>query len=144
MKLKAIFLWLSGVPSCLLATTDTGAAAAAFNEAVADGGKVNGEQFDVVELYNHGKRTRRMVFRPNASHVIVHETFSPAVDAPEGASTAEPASKDEGTTPEELGDINASKAARELATERGIDLSLVVGTGVDGQITKSDVAKHQV
>ena len=35
--------------------------------------------------------------------------------------------------------INASKAALELATEKGIDLSTVEGTGSDGKITVGDV-----
>lgn len=35
--------------------------------------------------------------------------------------------------------INATPGARALATEYGIDLSIVPGTGRDGRITKGDV-----
>ena len=35
--------------------------------------------------------------------------------------------------------INATPGARELATEYGVDLSIVPGTGRDGRITKGDV-----
>jgi len=43
--------------------------------------------------------------------------------------------------PEEDDEVNASKAARELADEAGIDLSDVEGTGKDGTVTKGDVQK---
>ena len=46
----------------------------------------------------------------------------------------------EGVTEEEESDgINATPGARELATEYGVDLSIVPGTGRDGRITKGDV-----
>jgi pyruvate/2-oxoglutarate dehydrogenase complex dihydrolipoamide acyltransferase (E2) component len=46
----------------------------------------------------------------------------------------------EGPEPEpEPVEIAASDAARALADEYGVDLSLVTGTGADGNITKGDV-----
>ena len=37
------------------------------------------------------------------------------------------------------GDVEATDAAKELADEKGIDLSEVEGTGKDGKVTKADV-----
>lgn len=41
------------------------------------------------------------------------------------------------------GDVEATSAARELAAERGIDLSDVEGSGSGGKVTKSDVEAHE-
>lgn len=41
----------------------------------------------------------------------------------------------------EAEEVSASQAARDLASEHGIDLSQVEGTGKDGSITKGDVEK---
>jgi 2-oxoglutarate dehydrogenase E2 component (dihydrolipoamide succinyltransferase) len=38
---------------------------------------------------------------------------------------------------------DATDSARELAAERGIDLSTVEGTGKDGRITQADVENHE-
>lgn len=40
-------------------------------------------------------------------------------------------------------DVIAAPAARKLAQEKGIDLSLVSGTGKDGRITKEDVVNYK-
>ena len=46
--------------------------------------------------------------------------------------------------PETAEETIAAPAARKLAHERGIDLTLVAGTGKGGRITKEDVANYQV
>lgn len=38
--------------------------------------------------------------------------------------------------------INATETAVNLAEERGVDLAMVTGTGVDGRITKGDVENY--
>ena len=59
---------------------------------------------------------------------------APAASAPEAASSAEETSSEAAP---------ASPAARKLAEEKGIDLSVVSGTGKDCRITKEDVAAYQ-
>ena len=45
--------------------------------------------------------------------------------------------------PSPNGEVRASPIARRLARERGIDLSLVTGTGPNGRITERDVENYQ-
>lgn len=60
-----------------------------------------------------------------------------------GAATSEPRTgishPADGTFSPTIGAIDATDAARDLATEHDIDLATVTGTGVDGRITKDDV-----
>lgn len=61
----------------------------------------------------------------------------------EGAVASAPAATSEasaGNSDGASGDVVASPAARKLAQEKGIDLSLVKGTGKSGHISKDDVA----
>lgn len=65
-------------------------------------------------------------------------TEGAAASAP---AAAEPASE---TAPKESGEVAiASPAARKLAQEKGIDLSLVKGTGKSGHISKEDVVNYK-
>jgi pyruvate/2-oxoglutarate dehydrogenase complex dihydrolipoamide acyltransferase (E2) component len=43
---------------------------------------------------------------------------------------------------EAQGDVDATDGARELASENGVDLREVEGTGADGRVTKGDVENH--
>ncbi len=61
---------------------------------------------------------------------------APAADASGASAAAEPAAASSA-------EVIAAPAARKLAEERGIDLSLVTGTGKDGRITKEDVSKYE-
>lgn len=45
-------------------------------------------------------------------------------------------------TQENNEEVDATKAARDLATEEGVDLSEVEGTGEDGRVTKADVEAY--
>lgn len=47
-----------------------------------------------------------------------------------------------GSEDKALRPVKANKQARKLAKEKGLDLSLVEGTGQDGRITKTDVKKY--
>jgi pyruvate dehydrogenase E2 component (dihydrolipoamide acetyltransferase) len=65
-----------------------------------------------------------------------------APSAPQGSSTAGPPSQSQAPGVAPYGDarISASPAARALASQRGIDLATVVGTGPGGRITLEDIA----
>ena len=63
---------------------------------------------------------------------------TPAPDAPAAAS---PPPAD--APPSADGRVRASPIARRLARERGIDLSLVSGTGPNGRVTERDVENYQ-
>ncbi|ETE60649.1 Dihydrolipoyllysine-residue acetyltransferase component of pyruvate dehydrogenase complex, partial [Ophiophagus hannah] len=62
----------------------------------------------------------------------------PLPPSPAAAVPAQPAASPV-QTPAHKGRIVVSPLARKLATERGIDLSQVKGTGPDGRITKKDI-----
>ncbi|KAG8147629.1 putative Acetyltransferase component of pyruvate dehydrogenase complex protein [Naja naja] len=62
----------------------------------------------------------------------------PLPPSPVAAVSAQPAASPV-QTPAHKGRIVVSPLARKLATERGIDLSQVKGTGPDGRITKKDI-----
>ena len=77
---------------------------------------------------------------------------TPVAAAP--APTPEPASPPPAPAPEPVppaapapasadGQVRASPIARRLARERGIDLSLVTGTGPNGRITERDIDSYQ-
>jgi len=68
---------------------------------------------------------------------LEEQRASIAEDAP-GSKTGEEAN----TPPAADSSADATDGAKELAAERGIDLSEVEGTGADGRITKSDVEAH--
>ena len=76
---------------------------------------------------------------------IPTEEPSPAVEAPTPPESAAPpvgalAPTDEApAAPTPTREIRATPVARRLAEERGLDLSLVAGTGPGGRITKDDV-----
>ena len=63
---------------------------------------------------------------------------APAPDVPD---TAAPLPAD--APPSADGRVRASPIARRLARERGIDLSLVAGTGPNGRVTERDVENYQ-
>jgi len=63
----------------------------------------------------------------------IREEAPGSVTGEAASSPAEAAAASESSSPD------ATDSARELAAERGIDLSDVEGTGADGRITKSDV-----
>ncbi len=67
---------------------------------------------------------------------------SPAPAAPAAPAAAEPESP-AAPAPASDGGVRASPIARRLARERGIDLSLVTGTGPNGRITERDVENFQ-
>lgn len=64
---------------------------------------------------------------------------APAAPAPAAAEPEPPAA----SAPASDGGVRASPIARRLARERGIDLSLVTGTGPNGRITERDVENYQ-
>ena len=71
---------------------------------------------------------------------------SPAQAAPAAPPPAPAAAEPEPPTapaPASDGGVRASPIARRLARERGIDLSLVTGTGPNGRITERDVENYQ-
>ena len=70
---------------------------------------------------------------------------SPAQSAPVPPAPAPPAEPEPpaAPAPESDGSVRASPIARRLARERGIDLSLVTGTGPNGRITERDVENYQ-
>ena len=80
----------------------------------------------------------------------VPEVAAPAA-SPAPAAPAAPAPAPSATEPEPPaapapasdGGVRASPIARRLARERGIDLSLVTGTGPNGRITERDVETYQ-
>ena len=57
-----------------------------------------------------------------------------------GAKTGEEANVPADSTPGT--DAEATDEARELAAERGLDLSEIEGSGKDGRVTKKDVEAH--
>lgn len=63
---------------------------------------------------------------PEATHVVLEEVAQPAEPEPEPEMQPETGGR-------------PSPAARVLASEKGIDISVVVGTGRDGRITKADI-----
>lgn len=67
-----------------------------------------------------------------------------AVFAAGEAGTAAPvaAAPTEQASASSTNDVIAAPAARKLASEQGIDLASVKGTGKDGRITKEDVSNH--
>jgi pyruvate/2-oxoglutarate dehydrogenase complex dihydrolipoamide acyltransferase (E2) component len=69
--------------------------------------------------------------KSEAPKVEGKEVHRPA--APEPAPILSPAAADRG------GPIKVSGIARKIATERGLDLTQIVGTGPEGRITKEDV-----
>ena len=71
---------------------------------------------------------------PAASPAPAAPTPAPAAAEPEPPAAPAPASD---------GGVRASPIARRLARERGIDLSLVTGTGPNGRITERDVEDYQ-
>ena len=68
-----------------------------------------------------------------------------AAPAPTPAPAAAPADPQPAAAPAPSadGEVRASPIARRLARERGIDLSLVTGTGPNGRITERDVENYQ-
>ena len=74
------------------------------------------------------------VAAPAASPAPAAPTPAPAAAEPEPPAAPAPASD---------GSVRASPIARRLARERGIDLSLVTGTGPNGRITERDVENYQ-
>lgn len=62
----------------------------------------------------------------------------PAAASPSGAARTTPAALPGGASATD-GRVKASPLARKLAEEKGLDLSLVRGTGPEGRITKEDV-----
>ena len=64
---------------------------------------------------------------------------TPAPEAPAAVAEAPPAD----APPSADGRVRASPIARRLARERGIDLSLVSGTGPNGRVTERDVENYQ-
>jgi pyruvate dehydrogenase E2 component (dihydrolipoamide acetyltransferase) len=50
--------------------------------------------------------------------------------------------KEESAQPKKIDRVKASPLAKKLAREKNVDLSLVIGTGPRGRITKEDVLKH--
>ena len=71
---------------------------------------------------------------------------SPAQAAPAAPAPAPAAAEPEppaAPAPVSDGGVRASPIARRLARERGIDLSLVTGTGPNGRITERDVENYQ-
>ncbi|MDE2787586.1 MAG: dihydrolipoamide acetyltransferase family protein [Chloroflexota bacterium] len=78
----------------------------------------------------------------------VPEVAAPAAaPAPASAAVPAPAAVDPeppaAPAPASDGGVRASPIARRLARERGIDLSLVAGTGPNGRITERDVENYQ-
>ncbi|MBL7951920.1 MAG: pyruvate dehydrogenase complex dihydrolipoamide acetyltransferase [Flavobacteriales bacterium] len=75
--------------------------------------------------------------KPKAEPVAAKPAASGSVPAPKplfgGGATAAPAA------PASNGRVKASPLAKQLAEEKGIDISRVVGSGPDGRVTKQDV-----
>ncbi|MEP1032955.1 pyruvate dehydrogenase complex dihydrolipoamide acetyltransferase [Ekhidna sp.] len=63
------------------------------------------------------------------------------VEAPQSASSATPTATPQSSTPPSSsnGRIKASPLAKKIASEKGIDISQVSGSGTDGRIVKKDV-----
>ena len=64
-------------------------------------------------------------------------------DKSSGTEAAEAEKKDEDATARTATETIASPAARKIASEQGIELDQVKGTGRDGRITKEDVLSHK-
>ncbi len=86
---------------------------------------------------------------PEAMAVPAPEMRKPSVsvvgelpEAPEAAPTAPPAQPAAATEPAG-GAVLALPAVRQLATQLGVDLSKVKGTGPEGRITEEDVKGHK-
>ena len=79
------------------------------------------------------------VAAPAASPAPAAPAPAPAAAAPAAAEPEPPAAP----APASDGAVRASPIARRLARERGIDLSLVTGTGPNGRITERDVENYQ-
>ena len=77
----------------------------------------------------------------------VPEVAAPAASPAPATPAPAPAAADPGPpaapAPASDGGVRASPIARRLARERGIDLSLVTGTGPNGRITERDVENFQ-
>ena len=67
-------------------------------------------------------------------------TAAPAKDAPAEASKSEAKSSD---TPAPSGDVRAGPAARQEASQKGVDLQGVTGTGPRGRVTAGDVRRSE-
>ena len=69
---------------------------------------------------------------------------APATAAPEEAAPEpEPAAETTEAAAPAADEVRASPVARRLAQEKGIDLTLVRGTGPNGRITRDDVLAHE-
>ena len=77
---------------------------------------------------------------PNAEAPAASPAAEPAT-APEAPAVAEAPPAD--APPSADGRVRASPIARRLARERGIDLSLVSGTGPNGRVTERDVENYR-
>jgi pyruvate/2-oxoglutarate dehydrogenase complex dihydrolipoamide acyltransferase (E2) component len=79
------------------------------------------------------KETSRIQILKEGGWYEVKEPVLVENPAPEGAGVFVPPAPPENT------EVDATEAARELAPERGIDLSKIQGTGAEGRVTKADV-----
>ena len=68
---------------------------------------------------------------------------APAPEAPAVSAAPPPDAPPADAPPSADGRVRASPIARRLARERGIDLSLVAGTGPNGRVTERDVENYQ-
>ena len=75
---------------------------------------------------------------------VAPASVPPAAPAPAAPAPApEPAPAAAPAPPSADGQVRASPIARRLARERGIDISLVAGTGPNGRITERDIENYQ-
>jgi len=75
---------------------------------------------------------------PDAAHLHVQPEAAPAAAAPIPAASPVPSTPVAASATEE-GRVLASPLARKIATELGVDLARVTGSGPAGRITRSDV-----
>ncbi len=116
----------------LLYTGVEAGTAAKVNEVIAIIGKAG---TDISALLNALKNTGAASSKPQAT---ISSANNPAVTTTQTVSNTPPAGGDGGTN----GRVKASPLAKKIATEKGIDLQAVQGSGDGGRIIKKDIDSY--
>lgn len=98
----------------------------------------------VLEVVAPANGSIEEIIKGEGDTVLSNEVIAIFVEGAAASSSVGESASEAPTASEAVdgGETIAAPAARKLASEKGIDLALVVGTGKDGRITKQDVASY--